>query len=598
MIIFGKKEKERLKKIGIDTILDLSLSLPKGYEDNFIKNFPKIGFENVIDATVLHIQNMGKFLKIRLFAHNFNQEMTGIVFHPKPFHKKVFRVDERFFLRGKIEFSFNTFSIVQPKIIKEINTIKVKYKNKTIQEMADRYITLDNLISEGILEDIAQDIVMLHKPTVEFIENFQQNGYTERLKDGLKFVEIYNYLKKLSKKKVQYKSICKLNSDVSGFISSLPFRLTNDQLRCVEDIKRDFNSSFAAKRVIMGDVGCGKTVVMFASVMMAYPQKSLLMVPTSILAMQIYEEAKKLLPKELKMVLVTSKSKDEDLSNYDFIIGTHALMYRDVPRCELVMIDEQHRFGVKQREFIKNRVAFQKDKRVHFLQFSATPIPRTMAMINSSVVDYSFIKEMPFKKDITTKIIRKKDFANLLAHIDKEIAKNHQIIIIYPLVEESENIEYHSIEEAKSYWLKRYRDTYVTFGKDKDKESILEEFRDKGSLLISTTVVEVGISLPRLTTIVIVGAERLGFATLHQIRGRVSRTGLKGYCFLYTNQNSNKRLEEFAKITSGFDIAELDLKFRQSGDLLNGKAQSGQLFKWIDLAKDEEIIKKAKMTIK
>ena len=213
-------------------------------------------------------------------------------------------------------------------------------------------------------------------------------------------------------------------------------------------------------------------------------------------------------------------------------------------------------------------------------------------MIQSHLVDFSFIKQTPFKKDITTKVIRKSDFRDLIKHIENEIAKNNQTIIIYPLVEESEVIEYQSIDEARGYWEKNFKNVFVTYGADKNKEEILGKFRDEGKILVATTLVEVGISLPRLSTIVIVGAERLGLATLHQLRGRVSRNGLKGYCFLYTNQTKSERLDNFCKCLNGFDIAELDLKYRKGGDVLGGIRQSGAKFEFYDL--EEDILKEAK----
>jgi len=258
-----------------------------------------------------------------------------------------------------------------------------------------------------------------------------------------------------------------------------------------------------------------------------------------------------------------------------------------------VMVDEQHRFGTQQRNLLEKMIARDK-KRPHYLQFSATPIPRTLAMIESAHIDVSLITSTPYKKDIDSRVIHKSDFKELIEHIKVEVAKNNQILIVYPLVEESETIGYQSIDEARGYWEKNFKNVYVTHGKDKEKEQILLDFRDNGDILISTTVVEVGISLPRLTTVVIVGAERLGLSTLHQLRGRVSRTGLKGYCYLYTNQNTSERLEEFVKTGSGFDIANLDLKYRKSGDLLRGINQSGSQFKWVDFAEDSEIVAKVK----
>ncbi len=168
------------------------------------------------------------------------------------------------------------------------------------------------------------------------------------------------------------------------------------------------------------------------------------------------------------------------------------------------------------------------------------------------------------------------------------------MLVVYPLVEESEQYEYKSLAEAESFWRRYFDGVYVTHGKDSQKDEVLKEFRDHGKILLATTVIEVGISLPRLTTIVVVGAENMGLATLHQLRGRVSRTGLKGYCFLYTNDPNNKRLLEFAKIKSGFEVAELDLKYRKSGDIVTGKEQSGKAFKWIEMAEDKEIVERAK----
>jgi len=186
----------------------------------------------------------------------------------------------------------------------------------------------------------------------------------------------------------------------------------------------------------------------------------------------------------------------------------------------------------------------------------------------------------------------------LLEHIKQEIALEHQVLIIYPLVEESETIEYQSLEEAQGYWQKKFSNVYITHGKDKNKDQVLLDFREQGDILLATTVVEVGISLPKLTTIVIVAAERLGFASLHQLRGRVSRTGLKGYCYLYTNMQNMKRLHEFSQVKSGFDIAALDLKYRNSGDVLSGKRQSGAQFLWFSVSEDESIAREVKKRLK
>ena len=219
-------------------------------------------------------------------------------------------------------------------------------------------------------------------------------------------------------------------------------------------------------------------------------------------------------------------------------------------------------------------------------------------MMESELLDVSLITTTPFEREVLTQTISKKDFPALLTHIKEEIAQQHQVLIIYPLVEQSSEVPYQSLEESRGFWEEKFDNVHVTHGKDKEKEEVLLEFREKGDILLATTVVEVGISLPRLTLIVIVGAERLGLATLHQLRGRVGRNGLKSWCYLYSNTTQNFRLEQFARTNNGFDIAKLDLKFRDSGDILDGTIQSGQRFKWLDMAEDEAIIARAKNRLK
>ncbi|MBV5278313.1 MAG: ATP-dependent DNA helicase RecG, partial [Campylobacteraceae bacterium] len=516
-------------------------------------------------------------------------------------HKAMFKVGESLTIGGKLQKNGMKWQIVQPKILTTINAITAKYKsplqNKTVLGLMQKYLTHEALVEAGLNQEEAKIILSLHFPSQKEVRDFEVFGLKDTLREVLKLVEIYNFLKKLSHKKTTFPSDCKLMGDEEPFIHSLPFELTTDQQKVISEIKKDFLGEYATKRVVMGDVGCGKTMVILASVMMAYPRKSVLMAPTTVLAMQLFEEAKKFLPLHVKVSLVMQEaSKKERYDESDFIIGTHALLYRELPKCALVMVDEQHRFGTKQRVGL-SLLSAKDDSHPHFLQFSATPIPRTLSMIQSSLVDFSFIKMMPFKKEIETKVISKKDFKALVAHIKSEIAQNHQCIVVYPLIEESETIDYQSIDEGRGFWEKNFEKVYVTYGRDKHKEEILKTFKEEGNLLISTTVVEVGISLPRLSTIVIVGAERLGLASLHQLRGRVSRNGLLGYCYLYTNLAKSERLDEFSKTIDGFEIAELDLKYRQGGDVVGGILQSGNKFMWFDMVEDVEILKEAKRRV-
>jgi ATP-dependent DNA helicase RecG len=271
------------------------------------------------------------------------------------------------------------------------------------------------------------------------------------------------------------------------------------------------------------------------------------------------------------------------------------------------MVDEQHRFGTKQRQSLEALGLRQAqetnersldDRKPHYLQFSATPIPRTQAMMESELLDVSLITTTPFEREVLTQTMGREDFPALLSHIKEEISQQHQVLIIYPLVEESTEVPYQSLDESRGFWESRFENVYVTHGKDKQKEEVLLEFRERGDILLATTVVEVGISLPRLTLIVIVGAERLGLATLHQLRGRVGRNGLKSWCYLFSNTPQSERLQKFCQTTNGFDIARLDLKFRDSGDIIDGTIQSGQRFKWLDMAEDEAIVSYAKQRVK
>ncbi|NPA81001.1 MAG: ATP-dependent DNA helicase RecG, partial [Epsilonproteobacteria bacterium] len=592
---FSKEDEKRLKRLGVSNLLDLALITPSSYEDRRLHPFVRLNELNAVSALIKSVSFSPKNMRLILYAENLKQTLTAVIFNPKNYHKKSFKEGERYFLIGRVENYYGHLQLLQPKILDSVGEITPKYKtplrSKSVFELMKRYLSLKALLKEGLLEEEAKRILDLHFP-----KNFVP-AIDKEMK-LLKFVEIFNYMKKLSTKRVRQKASKTFqNPNPNPFINSLPFRLTNDQIKAIEDIKRDLESEYAAKRVVMGDVGCGKTMVMLASAFMVHPSKAVLMAPTTVLAEQIYNEAKKYLSFfDIKIALVTNKSKKEDLNEYDFIIGTHALLYRDLPKCDLVMVDEQHRFGTVQREMIKKLIS-KDNLSPHYIQFSATPIPRTLSLIESNLVDYSFIKELPFKKDITTKIVTKKDFRDLIAHIKSEADKSNQTIIVYPLVEESEAIDYLSIDEAKDYWLKHFEGVYVTHGKDRDKGDVLKEFREKGKILIATTLIEVGISLPKLTTIVIVAPERMGLATLHQLRGRVSRNGLKGYCFLFTKHPENERLKAFCETLDGFEIAKLDLKFRQSGDILKGEQQSGKSFRFFDPALDEEIAKEAKKRV-
>ena len=587
----SKEQEAKFKKLGISSLGELALLIPHSYED--LRLFTKINphMPQLIDATVSSVYRAPNSLQITFFAHNFSHPLQGVVFRPKPYMAHQFQVGARDFYYGVIECKNGTCSMNMPKRVTQAGGIVPKYKtalrSDVMHRLVQELLTQEALEAEGLKTEIAKELLALH-----FVASLPPKELSPASLHALKYAELFFYMKQLSIKRRYFEAMACAQNDYMTWSQTLPFTLTPEQRKAIEEIKNDLGKSVAAKRMIVGDVGSGKTMVILASAVMMLPHRSLLMAPTTILANQLYEEACKFLP-HAKVVLVTNKTKKENLEAYDFIIGTHALLYRELPPAALVMVDEQHRFGTMQRNALEKLVS-QGQKRPHYLQFSATPIPRTQAMIETAHIDVSLITTTPFTKNITSKVIRKNDFKNLLEHIKNVVAHNRQVLLVYPLVEQSDALGYQSIDEARGYWEKHFANVYVTHGKDKEKEEVLLAFRESGSLLIATTVVEVGISLPRLSTVVIVGAERLGLSTLHQLRGRVSRTGLEGHCFLYTNQEKSQRLEKFVATQSGFDIAALDLEFRKSGDLLKGVTQSGSEFVWVDMAEDEEVVAEVK----
>ncbi len=587
-----QEAKVLFQKLKITSLLDLALLLPSSYNNTTLSEKITIGEVHTFEAMVKEVTSIQGKLRITFYLSRFNKSLNSMLFRVTPYHHQLFVVGSRHYIQGKVEEYRGELQINQAKSIKKVGVITPKYtvaiKQSSMYALIEHYIFEQNLYAEGLNSREISTLLGLHYP-----QNMQQ--IEKRDEVVLKFIEAFNHLKKLRGKRADFPALEVLTGNVRPFIENLPFTLTKEQQKVIAEIKKDLRShQKASKRLIIGDVGSGKTMIILASAVMAYPQKSILMAPTSLLALQIYEEAQKYLPSFMNIALVMQGKNEGDYLCADFIIGTHALLYKeDLPQAPLVMVDEQHRFGTKQRAMLEKMMGSD-EKKPHFLQFSATPIPRTQAMMESELIDVSLITTTPFDKDIRTEIIGKEDFSYLLHEIEEQIAQEHQVLIVYPLVEESTEIPYQSLAEGRGFWEKRFKNVYVTHGKDKKKEEVLVEFREKGDILLATTVVEVGISLPRLTLIVIVGAERLGLATLHQLRGRVGRLGLKSTCYLFTNNKKNDRLSSFCQTISGFEIAKLDLKFRNSGDILDGTMQSGVQFKWLNLADDEHIVKVAK----
>jgi ATP-dependent DNA helicase RecG len=575
-------------KLGKTPTIEAALNTPQSWRDLRVSKRPSIGEYCLCVAGAIEARNTGKIFTVRFYAQNWNMKVTAVYFHAASWQKAQFERGGTLNLYGKVDRGRMGLEMIQPIAVKKTGGIEPQYKSKAAKAAA-AIISEERLIAEGLPPSAAKELCSLHFP--QTLPSFDRKETIH----ALKYAEIFCFMKKLRAKRLALPAIMTVKADPKPFIKSLPFALTSDQRLAIEACQSDLARSDQARRLIVGDVGCGKTMVILAIAYMVGKARSILMAPTTLLANQLYEEARKYLGGFLKIGFVTQKEdtlQSDNLfgeSDADFIIGTQALLHRDLPRVACVMIDEQHRFGANQRKKLGDLTSGG-GKKPHFFQFSATPIPRTLAMIQSALLQITPIKTAPFKKQIETRVIARADFGELIAHIKEQIAQQAQTLIVYPLIEASDKNEYQSLEQARGYWESRFERVYVTHGKDKEKEKTLLEFRERGLILLATTVVEVGISLPRLNAIVVVGAERLGLASLHQLRGRVGRLGQKARCFFYTNYPNNPRLAALAATNDGFEVAELDLQNRDSGDLLSGVMQSGAQFNWFNLSSDQHIL--------
>ena len=394
---------------------------------------------------------------------------------------------------------------------------------------------------------------------------------------------------------------------VNSFIDELPFELTIDQKEAIKVIINDLNSSKRMNRLLEGDVGSGKTIVAIIAMYSLYLSgyQSALMVPTEVLAKQHFNNITNLLKNyniniELLVGSMTKKQKEESYERIkdgtsNIIIGTHAIIQDEIEynNLGLVITDEQHRFGVNQRNNLRN-----KGNLPDVLYMSATPIPRTYALTIYGDMDISIINTMPSgRKKIITKVVDNKDIKKVLFKIKEELDNNHQVYIISPLIEDSED-EQEDIKKLEHKFKLAFKDKNIGIlhgkMKPKEKDKIMDDYlNQKIDILISTTVIEVGVDVKNATMIVIFDAYKFGLATLHQLRGRVGRNDFQSYCILMTNKDS-ERLNIMETVSDGFTLAQEDLKLRGSGDLF-GIRQSGDMsFKIANLTKDYDLVLKAK----
>ena len=446
---------------------------------------------------------------------------------------------------------------------------------------------------------------------VHFPKNLKElHLASQRLKyeEAFKFMFKMNYLKMNTKnndglvRNVDFEK-------VEEFIKTLPFELTVDQKKAVDNIYEDLVSLKRMNRLIQGDVGSGKTIVAIISLFINYLSgyQGALMAPTEILAVQHFHNIEKLFDKYgIRITLLTGNTKAkekkeiyEKLENheYDIVIGTHALITEKVKYASLglVITDEQHRFGVNQRSNLKN-----KGKKPDILYMSATPIPRTYALTLYGDMDVSSIKTVPNgRKEIITKIKRESEIKDVLTMMLTEIKNNHQIYVVAPLIEESDKSNLTDIENL-------YKNLERALGKvcklgllhgkmsNKEKSEVMESFKNNETqILVSTTVIEVGVDVKNATMMVIFDAFQFGLSALHQLRGRVGRNDLQSYCIL-VSEREVERLKILEETNDGFKVSEEDFKLRGSGDIF-GVRQSGDMaFKILNIKNDFNILRLAK----
>lgn len=626
----GPRALTLLSKIGINTVDDLVTHYPFRYEFLVRGNLEETndGDHIIIDGKIESSPILVRF-KAGLNKMNFRlvtaSGVVGVSIFNRAFLKSQLTVGTTVTVIGKFDKPKNVITASEIKMESLSNKVKIEPVYHLTSGLTNKNMALYiNMALLGQSKEIHDSIPLKYQEKYNFSNkrmalNIVHNPPSkEKLKEAmirLKYEELFefmfkiNYLKEENKKANSGIERTIDESKVSEFISKLPYELTKDQVTAVNTIIKDLKGKSRMNRLLQGDVGSGKTIVSFIAMYANYLSgyQSALMAPTEILATQHFSNLKDIFKDyNLNMALLTGstpkKEKDliyEELKNgdIDIIVGTHALIQEDVTyhNLGLVITDEQHRFGVNQRANLQN-----KGQKPDTLYMSATPIPRTYALTIYGDMDVSTIKTRPKgRKKIKTVVKNNKEIKDVLEMMYEELKEGHQIYVIAPLIEESENSDLTNVNDLKEKMTLAFGSKYkidLVHGKmaSAAKELIMNEFlQNKVQILISTTVIEVGVDVPNATMMVIFNAERFGLSTLHQLRGRVGRSELQSSCILISD-NDTKRLEIMENTNDGFEISEEDFKLRGHGDLFGTKQSGDMTFKIADLKADYKILLQAR----
>ena len=631
----GEKTAKLFEKVGIRTIDDLLHYYPKGYdtygepkaigelsedETGTVEGFLKSG------ATGVHVNGLS-------IVQATISDMTGklrLVWYHMPYLKNTLRPDSHFIFRGRVIRKKNGLTMEQPQMFKPeayeelLSSMRPVYAqtkglgNKMItsaveQALAFRTLERDYLPAGlRIANELAEynfAIEHIHFPSNEEELKFARKRLV--YDEFFFFLLAVRHLKE-KRQNVQSPFHMEKQDECRKLLVDLPYRLTNAQLRTLEEVLKDLKSGSVMNRLIQGDVGSGKTIIAVLALLAACENgyQGALMVPTEVLARQHFESVTELFEKhgvDKKVILLTgsmtAKEKRivyEKVASHeaDIIIGTHALIQEKIvyDNLALVITDEQHRFGVAQREMFGN-----KGQMPHVLVMSATPIPRTLAIILYGDLDISVIDELPANRlPIKNCVVDKSYRPRAYRFIENEVKNGRQAYVICPMVEESEMIDAENVLDYTKILRQNLPGIRVEYlhgkMKGKEKNKIMEEFAaGEIQVLVSTTVIEVGVNVPNATVMMIENAERFGLAQLHQLRGRVGRGDKQSYCIMVNasgNKEKNRRLDVLNKSNDGFYIASEDLKLRGPGDIF-GIRQSGDLeFQLADIYTDAVTLKK------